>query len=141
VPKDLNASDSYLTYDELKAYQERQAELEWSRQLTSYAQTLVGKRTGQCVLAIRQRFGVPASEVQGLAKNTRPNTKDAKVGSVIIFKNLSKYGHVGIVLSESDTHVTYFDSNGDWSFKGAIRTIAKTDPRISGYKIINYKST
>lgn len=138
VPKDVNAIDSYLTYDELKAYQEKKAEEQWSAELVAYSQTLVGKRTGQCVLALRQRFGVPKNEVQGMAKSTQINSQTGKVGSVIVFKNLSKYGHVGIIIKDEGSHWLYFHSNMDWRGTGRIDRISKTDPRISGYRIINY---
>jgi hypothetical protein len=128
------ADDSYLTYDQLKAYEEKRQDDEWSRQLVAHAQTLVGKRTGQCVVAIRQYFGVPKSEVQGMAKSTKPNTQTPRVGSIIILK-MSKVGHVGIVIKVDGDLITYFDSNGQWTQRGAIRTIIKNDRRISGYRI------
>ena len=142
IPESVVAQD-YLTYDELKAYEQqkqeyerKQAEQEWSRQLVAYSQTLVGKRTGQCVLAIRNYFGISRNEVAGMAKYTKANTQRPQVGSVIIFKNLSKYGHVGIVIAVNGNQITYFDSNGDWRQRGAIRTIISSDRRISGYRII-----
>lgn len=137
IPEKVVAKDDYLTYDQLKAYETQKAEQEWSRQLVAYSKTLVGKRTGQCVLAIRHYFGISRNEVAGMAKYTRPNTQTPKVGSVIIFKGMSKYGHVGIVIATDGELVTYFDSNGDFTQRGAIRTIIKSDRRISGYRIIN----
>jgi len=131
VPKDLNAKDSYLTYDQLKAYQQEQeiakaktAEAQWSNQLVAYSKTLVGKRTGQCVLALRNHFGISKSEVQGMAKSTRPNTQTPTVGSIIVL-NMSKVGHVGIVIKVDGNVITYFDINGNWTQRGAIRTIIK----------------
>lgn len=134
--KTATAEDSYLTYDQLKAYEEKRQEEQWSNQLVAYASTLVGKRTGQCVVAIRQYFGVPKNEVQGMAKYTKPNTQTPKVGSIIILK-MSRYGHVGIVIKVDGDLVTYFDSNGQWTQRGAIRTIIKSDRRIAGYRITN----
>ena len=141
VPKDLNAKDSYVTYDQLKAFHEQQeiakakaAEDQWSAQLVAHAQTLVGRRTGQCVLALRNHFGISKSEVQGAAKSTRPNTQSPKVGSIIIL-NMSKVGHVGIVIKVDGNIITYFDSNGNWTQRGAIRTIIKGDRRIAGFRI------
>lgn len=128
------AKDSYLTYDELKAYQQKQEEQQWSAQLVAYSQTLVGKRTGQCVTSLRQYFGISKNEVQGLAKSTKPNTQSPKVGSIIILK-MSRAGHVGIVIKVDGELVTYFDSNGSWTQRGAIRTILINDRRISGYRI------
>lgn len=142
IPESVVAQD-YLTYDQLKAYenqkqeQERiKADKEWSNQLVAYSKTLVGKRTGTCVLAIRHYFGISKSEVQGLAKYTKANTQRPQVGSVIIFKNLSKWGHVGIVIAVDGELVTYFDSNGNLNNRGAIRTIINGDRRISGYRIV-----
>lgn len=139
VPKHTNAVDNYLTYDELRAYQEKQAENEWSNQLVAYASTLVGQRTGQCVLALRQRFGVPAREVSGAAKSTKINSPVGKVGSVIIFKNLSKWGHVGILLRDEGDSWLYFHSNYGFNGRGRVDRIKKTDKHISGYRIINYQ--
>ena len=128
------AKDSYLTYDELKAYEEKKQEQQWSTQLFVYSQTLVGKRTGQCVMALRNYYGISRSEVQGMAKYTKPNTQTPKVGSIIILK-MSRVGHVGIVIKVDGDLVTYFDSNGQWTQRGAIRTIIKSDRRIAGYRV------
>jgi hypothetical protein len=133
------ADSSYLTYDQLKAYTEKQAEQQWSAQLVAYAQTLVGKRTGTCVLSLRNHFGVPRADVQGLAKSTKINSKTGKVGAVIVFRNLSKYGHVGYIIADHGDTWLYFHSNIDWRGTGRIDKIAKTDSRISGYRLINYK--
>jgi hypothetical protein len=138
VPKDVNSNDSYVTYEELKIHQEKQAEREWSSQLTAHAQKLVGKKTGHCVLALRNYFGVPRNEVQGMAKNTKTNSTTGKIGSVIIFKNLSKYGHVGLIIDEDPAYWYYFHSNIDWRGTGRIDRIAKNDSHISGYRIIKY---
>lgn len=135
IPEKVVAKDDYLTYDQLKAYEEKRQEQEWSNQLVAYSKTLVGKRTGQCVVALRKYFGVPKGQMGGMAKSTQPNTREAKVGSIIVFKNMSKWGHVGIVIKVDGELVTYFDSNGQWAERGAIRTIIKSDRRISGYKI------
>lgn len=134
APKDVKAIDSYLTYDQLKAYQEKQEEMEWSSQLVIYSQTLTGKRTGQCVLALRNYFGISRSEIQGLAKNTKINSKIGKVGSIIVFKP----NHVGIMIKDDGNNWSYFDSNGGQYEIGAIRKIAKNDPKIKGYRLINY---
>lgn len=138
VPKDLKALDTHLTYAELKAYEEKKANDEWSDQLVAYSQTLVGKKTGQCVLSLRNYFGVPKSEVQGMAKHTKANSSVGQVGSVIIFKNMSKYGHVGILIKDQGDSWLYFHSNIDWHGTGRINSIRKDDYRISGYRIINY---
>lgn len=112
------------------------AEQQWSSQLVAHAQTLVGKRTGQCVTSLRTYFGIPRTEVQGFAKNTKINSSQPKVGSVIVFKKMSWAGHVGLVIKTEGELVTYFDSNGDWRQRGAIRTININDRKISGYRII-----
>lgn len=134
VPKQVIADDSFVTMAELKAYEEKKAEQEWSNQLVAYSKTLVGKRTGQCVMAVRNYFGISKNDVQGQARSTKPNSKDPKVGSVIVL-NMSKVGHVGIVIAVDGELVTYFDSNGNWTQRGAIRTIIKSDRRIIGYRI------
>lgn len=139
VPKDLKALDTYLTYDELKAYEEKKQEEQWSTALVAYSKTLVGKRTGQCVLTLRNYFGVPRSEVQGAAKSTKINSQTGKVGHVIVFRNMSKWGHVGI-------QITPVRANGDFEYfagnenggRAVIKTINVKDRRISGFRIINY---
>lgn len=141
-PISTKAEDSYKTYDLQQTYNTQQQakydELQWSYQLVAYAKTLEGKRTGQCVLTLRNYFGIPRSEVQGLAKSVIPNTQNAKIGSVIIL-NMSKYGHVGIVIALEADNIVYFDGNGNWTQRGAIRRINKNDKRIRGYRIIqNY---
>lgn len=135
VPEKAIADDSFVTMDQLIAYEAKKAEREWSNQLVAYSQTLVGKRTGQCVMAVRNYFGVSKNDVQGKARSTKPNSKDPKVGSVIVL-NLSKVGHVGIVIAVDGELVTYFDSNGNWTQRGAIRTIIKSDRRIIGYRVV-----
>lgn len=138
------ADDSNKTYELQATYNTQQQanyqELEWSRQLVEYSRTLQGKRTGQCVLALRNYFGVPRSEVQGLAKNTKINSQTGQVGAVIVFKRMSWAGHVAIQITPVDEqgNFQYFDSNGSWGQRGAIRTININDRRISGYRIINY---
>ncbi len=127
-----------LTYEELKAWTEKQEEQQWSNQLVAYSQTLVGKRTGQCVVALRERFGVPKSEVQGAAKSTKINSRTGKVGAIVVFKRMSWAGHVGLQITPVDAqgNFKYFDSNGQLREIGAIRTINIKDRRISGYRIL-----
>jgi hypothetical protein len=131
------ADDSVKTYDLQQAYYNQQAEYQWSSQLVTYSKTLVGKRTGQCVTSLRQYFGVPRSAVQGLAKNTKINSQTGKVGAIVVFKNMSWAGHVGYQITPTDSqgNFQYFDSNGGWSLRGAVRTININDRRISGYRI------
>lgn len=132
------ADDSYKTNDlqaQYLAYQEAQ---EWSVELTTYSATLVNKRTGQCVMALRKYFSVPYSEVHGAARTTIPNSSTPAIGAVIILK-MSSLGHVGIVIAINDNQIIYFDSNGDWRQRGAIRSININDPRIKGFRIINYE--
>lgn len=113
-------------------------EIEWSNQLVAYARSLEGKRLGQCVLTLRNYFGVPRSEVQGMAKNTKINSSTGKVGAVVVFKRMSWAGHVAI-------QITPVDSNGNFQYfagnenrgRAVIKTININDPRISGYRIIN----
>lgn len=112
-------------------------ELEWSNQLVSHARTLEGKRLGQCVTTLRKYFGVPRSEVQGMAKNTRINSPTGKVGAIVVFKRMSWAGHVAI-------QITPVDSNGNFQYfagnenrgRAVIKTINISDKKISGYRII-----
>lgn len=142
--KPINANglqDTYNPQPQISAEElAKTQEQEWSSQLIAYSKKLEGKRTGQCVLALRNYFGVPRSEVQGLAKHTKVNSQTGKVGAVVVFKKMSWAGHVGIQITPVDSqgNFQYFDSNGGWSQRGAIRTINISDKRISGYRIINY---
>lgn len=129
------ADDSYLTYDQLAAFQAKQAEEEWSRQLVAYAETLKGTKWEWCVIGVRKYFGVPYSELRGAARSNKPDTQTPEIGSVIIM-NMSKWGHVGMVIAKDDNKVTYIDWNGGGSGRGTIRTIAINDKRIIGYKIV-----
>lgn len=128
------ADDSHKTNDLHEAYIAYLGAQEWSAQLTSYSKTLVGKRTGQCVTSLRAYFGESRKDVQGLAKNTKPNTQTPEIGSIIILK-MSWAGHVGKIIDIDGNTITYWDSNGDWSQRGAIRTININDRRIAGYRI------
>lgn len=129
------AEDSYLTYDQLAAFQAKQAEEEWSRQLVAYAETLRGTKWEWCVIGVRKYFGVPYSKLSGAARSNKPDTKTPEIGSVIIM-NMSKWGHVGMVIAKDENKVTYIDWNGGGGGRGAIRTIAINDKRIIGYKIV-----
>lgn len=129
------AEDSYLTYDQLAEFQAKQAEDEWSRQLTAYSQTLVGTKWEWCVIGVRKYFGVPYSKLNGAARSNKPDTKEPQVGSVMVL-NMSKWGHVAMTLSYDDTKITYIDWNGGGGGRGTIRTIARNDKRIIGFKIV-----
>ncbi len=142
IPEKAIANDASYelqnTYNELQqAWYNQQAEYQWSSELVAYSKTLIGKRTGQCVTSLRQYFGVPKSEVQGLAKNTKINSQTGKVGAIIVFKKMSWAGHVGYQITPVDNqgNFQYFDSNGSWGQRGAVRTINVADKRISGYRI------
>lgn len=142
IPEKVIANDASYelqnTYNELQqAWYNQQAEYQWSSELVAYSKTLIGKRTGQCVTSLRQYFGVPKSEVQGLAKNTKINSQTGKVGAIIVFQRLSWAGHVGYQITPVDSqgNFQYFDSNGGWGQRGAVRTINVADKRISGYRI------
>lgn len=118
--------------------QARLDELQWSSQLVEYSKTLVGKKTGQCVTSLRRYFGISRSEVAGLAKYTKINSQSGKVGAIVVFKRMSWAGHVALQITPVDQNgnFLYFDSNGDWRQRGAIRTININDRRITGYRII-----
>lgn len=135
LPISVKANGLQETYNPQKTFSVEEQEQEWSRQLVAYSRTLVGKRTGQCVTSLRTYFGIQKSEVSGLAKNTKINSSQPKVGAIIVFKRMSWAGHVGLVIKTEGDLVTYFDSNGDWRQRGAIRTININDRKISGYRI------
>lgn len=141
LPISAKADDSYKTYDLQATYNTQQAaklqEIEWSNQLVSYARTLEGKRLGQCVLTLRNYFGVPREEVHGLAKNTKINSSIGKVGAIVVFKRMSWAGHVAIQITPVDENgnFQYFAGNENRG-RAVIKTININDRRISGYRII-----
>lgn len=139
LPIKANANGLQETHNPQVTLTAKEQEQEWSRQLVSHARTLEGKRTGQCVVALRVYFGVPRSEVQGMAKSTKINSPTGKVGAIVVFKRMSWAGHVAIQITPIDSqgNFQYFDSNGNWNQRGAIRTINIADKKISGYRIIN----
>lgn len=117
------------------AYEDEQKQK--SIALTKKAESLVGTKQGQCVVAVRNFLGVSRNEIQGLAKNTRINSQTWEVGAIIVFR-MSAAGHVGVALfSDANNYLWYWDSNGDWKGRGAIRKIKLDDPRIRGYRIVN----
>lgn len=90
-------------------------------------------------MAVRKFLGVGANEIQGVAKNNRSNSQIPEVGAVIITSE-SSWGHVGIVLSFTETDVTIYESNVPLGSEIAgIRTLKLNDPRIVGYKIIQQR--
>lgn len=105
-----------------------------SNQLIARAESLKGKRTGQCVIAVRSFLGISRSEIQGYARNTKINSHTPQVGAIIVLR-MSSAGHVGVVLQVTD-QVMYYDSNGDNKLRSNVRIIKINDPRIKGYRII-----
>ena len=129
VPKDVVALDNVQL--------DRSYELaQLSERLTAKANSLVGKRIGQCVMALRQHFGIPYSEIRGYAGSNKPNSKTGQIGAVVIFKSMSQYGHVAIIIGDKGNQWEIFHSNMDWQGTGRIDLISKADPKITGYKII-----
>lgn len=114
----------------------KQKEKEYKQSLITKAERLKGKYQGQCVVAVRNFLGVGRDQIQGMAKSTKINSREPKIGSIIVLA-MSKAGHVGVILDDQGERLMYFDSNGDWRQRGAIRYINKNDPRIRGYRIIN----
>lgn len=118
-----------------------------SKILTVKAQSLVGSYQGQCVLAVRHFLGVDKNEVQGAAKNTKVNSYEWSPGAIIIFRGMSKYGHVAVSLfADQDNWLYYWDSNADGYYKNGvwhgtgkakIRKIKLTDKKISGYRKVD----
>lgn len=104
-----------------------------SKKLTAKAESLVGKKQGQCVVAVREFLGVGRSEVSGLAKDTKVNSYVPEVGSIIIFWGTARYpaGHVGTVLfTTADGEVYYYSPNSTGS-----KAVAGGPAKISHTKI------
>jgi len=105
----------------------------YSWRLTEKAKRLVGTKQGQCTVAVRNFLGLGSDQIKGLAKNNESNSDTPEVGAVII-TNESKWGHVGVVLSFTDTEVIIYESNVPLgSERAGIRTLQLNDDRIIGY--------
>lgn len=125
--------------EEIQYYLQGNPSAYYSWELTQRATKLVGSRQGVCTMAVRKFLGVGANEIQGVAKNNRSNSQIPEVGAVIITSE-SSWGHVGIVLSFTETDVTIYESNVPLGSEIAgIRTLKLNDPRIVGYKIIQQR--
>lgn len=111
-------------------FKEQQEALSQSLVSRAYAQR--GKWYGQCVIGVRQFLNVGRSEVSGFAKNTEINSHDPFVGSIIVL-NMSRAGHIGVVLYETPSEIYYYDTNYSWNGRAAIHSIAINDTRIKGY--------
>lgn len=131
--------------EEVKRLLYEEAQKQKSIELTAKAESLVGTRQGQCVVAVRKFLGVGKDEVQGLAKSTKINSKTWEVGAIIVFRGMSSAGHVAVALfADSEDWLWYYDSNGSGRYvngvwrgdeKAKIRKIKLSDYRISGYRI------
>lgn len=120
--------------DQLKAYEEKKAEQEWSNQLVAYSKTLVGKKGGQCIVFVRQFTGASRSQVSGMARNLRTNSKTPKIGAIVKTQE-SIYGHVAIQIAETETQIMVMESNYHWNQRISTRWINKNSPKIVGYLV------
>lgn len=140
IPTRLTASEltqeDRLKQEQLqKQYEEEQQRQELIDDLFAKATAKRGTRQGQCVIAVRSFLQIGRDQIQGYARNTKINSKEPEIGSIIKL-NMSKAGHVGVVLNFDDEVITYYDSNGDWRQRGEIRKMKRKDKRILGYRII-----
>lgn len=140
---DENANQTQIQAQQELSFKEEQDLL--SKRLTAKAESLVGTKQGQCVVAVRNFLGVGRNEISGAAKTTKVNSKEWSVGAIIVFHGMSKDGHVAIALfATADNWLYYWDSNADgymdkrgiWhgTEKAKIRKVKLTDKRISGYR-------
>lgn len=132
----IKISASELTQDEIIKYQQEEEQRQLSNTLTGLAIAQKGKWYGQCVIGVRQFLRVGKNKISGRAKDFETQGTEPVIGAVIKL-NMSKYGHVGVVISFTEEEITYYDTNGDWKGRAAIRTIDSEDKRILGYKIVN----
>lgn len=126
IPKPKNGPT--LTVEELRDFRHQQ-------ELYKKAVSLVGSYQGQCVIAVRSFLGIGRDQIQGWARSTKVNSQIAEIGSIIVL-NMSVYGHVGVVIKQNEHTITYYDSNGGWRGRAAIRTINKNSPKIIGYRLV-----
>lgn len=120
----------------------KQKLLAYKNELNQKAQKLKGKWQGQCVVAVRKFiWGQEAdsdfarSQIKGLAAHLKTNTQTPEIGAIIKLET-GYTDHVGVVLDYNDQYITYYDSNGDWTERAAIRSIKTSDQKILGFKII-----
>lgn len=99
--------------------------------LTHKAESLVGTKQGQCVIAVRNFLGVDRSQIHGYVQ-VQINSTSPQVGNIIVLVGKSR--HSGVVLFTTPTRVVYYDSNGSLNQKAAIREIDVTSKLIKGYR-------
>lgn len=86
-----------------------------------------------CVLFAKDYLGI--TETLGVAKYIKPDSKEPKVGSMILL-NEGPLGHVGVVLDIYEDEVWIVEAN----FRKCnitYRALQTNDPRIRGYKYIS----
>lgn len=74
--------------------------------------------------------------IKNAKKEGVPTGKTPITGAIVQFSGHgynSYYGHVGIVIDMTDTHIIVSDMNYAWLYKVTIRKVLKTDPAIDGY--------
>jgi hypothetical protein len=130
-PQSLKADNYYPKQD--VAYKPSEEET-FIISLRNRAVAQKGKYVGSCVIGVRQLLGVGRDKVGGLASSTKVNSQTPEVGAIIKL-NMSKYGHVGVVLDFTSTQISYYDTNWSWNGRADIRTINITDKRILGYQM------
>lgn len=133
--KNVIADDSAKTYELQQAYYNQQLDYQKSLELVTQANSLVGKRGGQCVVFVRTFTGVSRDKVQGLAKNTKTNSATPKLGA-ILSTGESRSGHVAVVIAITDTQVQVVESNYHWNQRISTRWITKNSKVIKGYLVI-----
>lgn len=135
-------SQELVTFNDLVEYHEAtveqkriEAEQALSAELVRKAESLVGKRGGQCVVFVKQFLGVTGS--WGWARNVKPNRSAPEVGAVMI-TNQSKWGHVQVVLTPIDEHGGVWIVDSNYRFDGRIRMryVIINKVKVIGFKVI-----
>lgn len=103
--------------------------------LISQANALRRTTQGQCVSAIRNFLGVGRDQVSGIAKNLIINSEIPQIGAIIKL-DMSRNGHIGVIIDINKEVITYYDSNGNLNEKADVRIIKVDDIRVLGYKIV-----
>ena len=130
-PINGSASEYAEAYDNFILKSTRESEYRAS--LAWRAEKSVGKKGNQCVQFVRSFLG--ASEISGMARNTKTNSQTPEIGSVIKTNESSK-GHIGVVIKIEDKTLWIVESNVPLgSERIGIRKFKLDDPRILGYYV------
>lgn len=99
------------------------------------AYKLRGQKIGQCIFGVRRLLGIGRAQISGIAKYIPTNSDEPRIGAVIKTSE-SDDGHVGVVLSFTESRIVVAESNYKGDERFGIREISRQNPQIEGYLIL-----